>query len=109
MTNYLETEEATVFVHAVYFWLKRDMTSDETEAFEKGMRSLSAIHGVRHCFTGRPADTDRPIIDRTYDYALVVVFADRTDHDAYQNDKIHDAFRDNFGRFFLKVQIYDSE
>jgi len=98
-----------VFVHAVYFWLKRDMNSAALSAFEKGVQTLANIETVKHCFIGRPAGKDRPIVDRTYDFSLVVVFNSKSDHDIYQDHKIHDDFRDNFGKYFLKVQIYDSE
>ena len=98
-----------MFVHAVYFWLKRDMAAGELADFERGVKKLAEIETVKHCFVGKPANTDRPIIDRTYDFALVVVFDNQADHDVYQDHKIHDEFRDNCGKYFLKVQIYDSE
>ena len=98
-----------MFVHAVYFWLERDLNTEQIKQFEEGLESLKQIESVKYCFTGKPSATDRPIIDRTYDYALTVVFDNKEDHDIYREHKIHDVFRDNFSRFFLKVQIYDSE
>ena len=56
----------------------------------------------------RPDRKRREIIDRSYSYSLVVVFADRAAHDAYQEHAIHDRFRDDCGTFWRKVQIYDS-
>jgi hypothetical protein len=101
--------EDFVFVHAVYFWLKKGLSEKEHQAFENGVSTLKEIETVKHCFIGKPADTDRPVIDRSYDYALVVVFNNKADHDVYQVHHIHDVFRDNFSPYFLKVQIYDSE
>ncbi len=63
---------------------------------------------MEHGFVGVPADTDRPIIDRSYSYALVVMFRDAAGHDAYQVHPVHDRFREECAGFWRKVQIYDS-
>jgi hypothetical protein len=55
-----------------------------------------------------PADTDRPIIDRSYSYALILTFADKAAHDAYQVHPTHDKFRTECGHLWSRVQIYDS-
>jgi len=97
-----------MFVHAVYFWLKEDLSEADRRTFDEGIRSLTAIRSVVHGHVGVPADTDRPVIDRSYSYALVVMFEDAAGHDAYQEDPIHDRFRDGCARFWTRVQIYDS-
>jgi hypothetical protein len=97
-----------MFVHAVYFWLKDNLSASQQDAFLHGVKSLTAIKTVRQAFTGVPAATDRPIIDRTYSYALVAVFANQRDHDLYQTDPIHDRFRNDCGELWKKVVIYDS-
>ena len=96
-----------MFVHCVFFWLKDDLTPDEVRQFEAGARSLTTIGSVRHGFLGPPAATDRPIIDRSYSYGLVVVFDGKAEHDAYQEDPVHDRFRETCSGFWQKVQIYD--
>jgi len=95
------------FVHCVYFWLKRDLTKEQITSFEKGLERLSHIETVKRGFTGVPAPTDRAIIDRTYDYALILVFDNKEKHDTYQEHPVHDEFRNEFGDFWLKVTIYD--
>ena len=90
-----------MFVHAVYFWLKDGMTLEETARF-RGCES------VREMFIGVPAATSRPVIDRSYTFALVVMFDDLVGHDAYQEHPIHKAFVDTFGGYWTKLQIYDS-
>ena len=97
-----------MFVHAVYFWLKDDLTPPQTAAFLAGARSLTTIASVRQAHLGVPAPTDRPVIDRSYSHALVVIFETQEDHDRYQTDPIHDRFRDECGTFWKKVLIYDS-
>ena len=59
-------------------------------------------------FIGVPAATDRPVIDRSYTFALIVIFDDLAGHDAYQVHPIHGAFVDTFNTYWTKVQIYDS-
>ena len=97
-----------MFVHAVYFWLRDDLTPDERDRFDAGLEALRGIDGVRHDYLGVPAATDRPVIERGYSRALVLVFADQAAHDAYQVDPVHDWFRAECGRFWTAVRIYDS-
>ena len=97
-----------MFVHAVYFYLRDDLTAAEREKFAAGLRSLRGIDGVRHGYIGKPASTDRPVIERGYSASLILVFDDQDAHDAYQTDVVHDRFRAECGRFWKTVRIYDS-
>ena len=96
------------FVHSVYFWLRPDLSAQQREAFVRGLESLREIENVQHGWIGVPADTDRPIIDRSYSYALTLVFADDAAQEAYQVHPVHDRFRADFGDYWTRVQIYDS-
>ena len=97
-----------MFVHSVYFWLRDDLTPDQTRQFEEGVRALAAIETVRHGFVGTPAPTDRPIIDRSYSYALVLAFDESAGHDAYQVHPVHDRFRQECSPLWTRVLIYDA-
>jgi hypothetical protein len=97
-----------LFVHAVYFWLKDGLSNADKDAFVSGVTSLAAIESVRHGHVGVPADTNRPIIDRSYSYALVLFFDDKAAHDAYQTHPVHDRFREQCSTLWRKVLIYDS-
>ena len=97
-----------MFVHSVYFWLRPNLTAAEEQHFAAGLESLRAIHGVVHGYIGVPASTDRPVIERGYSRALVLIFADEQAHDAYQVHPVHDAFRSNCGAYWTSVRIYDS-
>ena len=97
-----------MFVHAVYFWLKPDLTTEERAAFERGVQSLTSVDAVHQGYLGVPAATNRPVIDRSYSRALVLVFPDKAAHDRYQIDPIHVRFVETCGTFWTRVQIYDS-
>ena len=97
-----------MFVHAVYFWLRPDLTPAERARFDAGVESLRTIEGVRHGYVGVPAPTDRPVIERGYSRALVAVFDDQAAHDAYQVHPVHDRFRDECGGLWTHVRIFDS-
>ena len=98
-----------MFVHAVYFWLRSDLTTAETGQMDRGLESLRGIDTVDHGYVGVPAATSRPVIERSYSRALIVIFADRAAHDAYQVHPTHDRFRDECGTFWTEVRIFDTE
>jgi hypothetical protein len=97
-----------MFVHSVYFWLRDSLTPAEDQRFTDGVESLLGIKGIVHGYIGVPAPTDRPVIDRSYSRALVLVFADEAAHDAYQVHPVHDRFRTECGGLWKTVRIYDS-
>lgn len=97
-----------MFIHSVYFWLRDDLPEEQRGMFVEQARALTSIETVRHGWLGVPAPTDRPIIDRSYSYALTLVFDDEAAQDVYQDHPIHDRFRDECGSFWTRVQIYDS-
>ena len=97
-----------MFVHSVYFWLKSDLTPAQEALFVERATALTTLPSVTHGWIGKPAATDRPVIDRTYSYGLVVVFEDEAGHDDYQVHPIHDAFRE-LHDMWTAVKIYDFE
>jgi hypothetical protein len=84
------------------------LTEEQSTTFWNGVRSLLKIESVRHGFVGTPASTDRPIIDRSYSCALLIICDDEHGHDLYQDHPIHDKFREECASFWSKVLIYDA-
>jgi hypothetical protein len=97
-----------MFVHAVYFWLRPDLTDDERARFAANLQTLATIPS-KGCYIGTPSSTDRPVIDRTYTWALVLLFADLAEHDAYQVHPVHQQFVAENKALWASVKIYDSE
>lgn len=96
-----------MFVHHVLFWLNEPDNEDARKAFEEAVEKLASIETVRYKHIGKPASTNREVIDTTYTYSLLVVFDDAEGHDIYQVHPIHDEFRAK-SHLWNKVQIYDS-
>ena len=96
-----------MFIHSVYFWLKPELTDEEMAAFAKGLRSLAAIESVKTIFIGRPAATDRPVVERGYTFALVVDLGDQAGHDTYAVHPEHLAFVERFKPDWTQINIYD--
>ena len=97
-----------MFIHSVYFWLRDDLTTTERQRFEDGIRSLVTIDGVERGYVGTPAATDRPVIERGYSHALVVIFPDERAHDAYQVHPVHDRFREQCAGYWSGIRIFDT-
>jgi hypothetical protein len=98
-----------MFVHHVFFWLKPSNTSEEVQKFEKSVSSLKEIKSVKLADIGKPAVTDRPVIDTTYSYSLLLVFDSLAAHDEYQVDPVHLQFVADCSALWDRVLIYDSE
>jgi hypothetical protein len=99
-----------VLVHQVYFWLKKDLTDAQKATFDKGLKSLLQIKTIKYGDVGKPgATTPRPVIDSSYDYALLTVFEDVKAHDSYQIDPIHEQFVKDCKEMWEKVVVYDAQ
>jgi Stress responsive A/B Barrel Domain len=97
-----------VLIHSVYFWFKPDAPVARVAEFEAGLRRLISIEQVQSAYVGKPEQTPpRPVIDQSYDWALVVHFNSLADHDAYQEHALHLEFLDQFANTWQQVRVYD--
>ena len=69
---------------------------------------IETVPGIRPSHIGSPADTDRPVIDSTYSYSLIVSFDSKKEHDIYQEHPLHKDFIAAAEDLWDKVQVYDS-
>ena len=96
-------------MHTVVFWLKN--TTPETiprEIADFYYRRITDVAGVEQVFTGRPAGTDREVVDSSYQVLSSLIFRDSAAQDAWQTDPVHDEFRERFGEHFARVVVYDN-
>ena len=98
-----------MFVHVVNFWLKKGLSQEEIRDFETQLLSLKKVEAIQDFNIGKPANTNGPIIDHSYDYCLLTTFLDRAGHDYYQTAPIHLEFIKNCAQYWDRVLVYDSE
>ena len=96
-----------MFIHSVYFWLTRPESTDDHDALRAGLESLRGVSAIQDVKLGQPADTRRPVIDHSYDFALLLTFADKAAHDVYQEHPVHLEFIAECQHLWSRVQIYD--
>ncbi len=98
-----------MLIHSVYFWLTPELTAEQLLAFEDGLKSLEPIETIKRLYIGTPIESDRPVVDSSYTFGLVVEFEDQTGLDAYQFHPIHQAFVVEFSPMWTQIKVYDFE
>ena len=94
-------------IHNVYFWLKESNDDQASAAFAQGLKQLSTDPLIQYSQFGQPADTQRDVVDNTYSYALVFVFADKAAHDRYQDGAFHHQFLADHMDKWDRVAVFD--
>ena len=95
------------FVHSAYFWFKEGTTAEEIDAFKASSERLREIETVRSFYAGPPADTDRPVIENSYDYAIVFLFKDLEAQEYYQQHPLHLELIEKHSEMWEKVMVTD--
>lgn len=97
------------FIHTAYFWFKDSVSQERIEAFYASAEKLREIDVVLALYTGKPANTTRSIVERSYDYAVVVHLKDLDAHDTYQSHPIHQQLLSDFSGLWEKIMVTDIE
>jgi hypothetical protein len=97
-------------IHTVFFWLKKDITTEQRATFESELIRLKEIKYLVHGFVGKPAATEkRPVTDHSFDYSLTLHFKNMEDHEHYQKDcPEHMRFVNTCKTFWERVLVYDT-
>ena len=103
-----KTMEDKNFIHHVYFWLKNAGSAEDTEKLIAGLKKLSNVKTIGSYHIGKPADTNREVIDRSYSVSWCLFFKNKADQDSYQTDPIHLKFVEECSSLWTKVIVYDS-
>lgn len=104
-----QTTPETGFFHTVFFWPCEGGDTEDAGRLAAGCRAhLSGIPGVLRLTVGRPAGTGREVVDSSYAVALLVEFPNEAAHDVYQDHPDHLRFIAECGRFWSRVQVYDT-
>jgi Stress responsive A/B Barrel Domain len=97
-----------LFVHHVYFWLKNPGSKEDLLKLLDGLQKLSSVKTIKMFHIGKPADTNRDVIERTYAVSWLLLFENKADQESYQEDPIHKKFIADCSSVWSKVIVYDS-
>ena len=97
-----------MFTHHVFFWLKNKISDADREDLLKGLQTLAAIEPQNLIHIGIKATTNRPVIDTSYDFSLLLIFNNLKEQESYQVHAVHQEFVKNCQHLWEKVTIYDS-
>jgi hypothetical protein len=96
------------FIHHVFFWLREPGNKKNEEDLIQGLRKLSTVKTIRNFHIGRPANTNRDVIERSYSISWCLFFDNPKDQDQYQTDPIHLDFVKECSHLWSKVIVHDS-
>ena len=102
------TASKNLFVHHVYFWLNSPDSADDLKKLVEGLRKVSKVKTIKMFHIGKPAGTNRDVIDVSYSVSWLLLFDNKADQDSYQTDPIHLKFIDECKDLWKKVVVYDS-
>ena len=102
------TASKNLFVHHVYFWLNNPESADDLKKLLEGLNKLSKVKTINMFHIGKPAGTNRDVIDGSYSVSWLLIFENRANQDSYQTDPIHLKFIEECKHLWKKVLVYDS-
>jgi hypothetical protein len=97
-----------MFIHHVFFWLKNPANDADLQQLKQGLEQLKSIPDIRMVHIGVPADTNRPVIERSYSMSWLLVFDTAAAQDVYQDHPIHHKFVADCSHLWERVVVYDS-
>lgn len=97
-----------MFIHHVYFWLKNPTSESDRQKLIEGLEKLSKVKTIKTFHIGKPADTNRDVIDTSYSISWMLIFEDKASEESYQVDPIHLNFVETCKDLWQKVVVYDS-
>jgi Stress responsive A/B Barrel Domain len=96
------------FIHHVYFWLKNPNNAADTAKLIEGLTKLAKVPEIKMHYIGKPATTNRSVIERTYAVSWLCFFENLAEEEVYQTHPIHLKFIEEYSHLWEKVIVYDS-
>ena len=100
--------ENGIFIHHVYFWLSNPNSEIDKQKLIEGLTKLSAVKTIREFYIGKPANTNREVIENSYSVSWLLFFDNPQNQDSYQVDPMHLKFVDECKHLWSKVVVFDS-
>jgi Stress responsive A/B Barrel Domain len=99
-----------MFSHIVVFWADPAQPDAADELVAVANRLLKNIPGVLQFHVGKMVPGERPVVEKSYQVALNLIFPDKQAEQAYQTHPQHLEFVEkHLRRQVKKVVIYDFE
>lgn len=105
-SNFMQLQN--IFIHHVFFWLKNPDSKEDLNALMAGLHKLSKAQTIQQFHIGKPAATNRAVIDSSYSVSWCLIFDNEEDQESYQVDPIHLTFVKECSHLWSKVVVYDS-
>lgn len=110
-TTITTTENTTgMLQHTVYFYLNDDVTDEQREEFESGLKQLLEIESIYKSELGIPGQTaSRDVTDHSFGYSIFTWFETLENYKIYDEHPVHLEFIDTYNPLWADVKVYDSE
>jgi len=94
--------------HVVIFWLKNPGDQAARRQIVETSKTFTEIPGVLEVRAGTVVPSERPIVDSSFDVAILMTFKDAASMTAYLDDPIHQkAMKDVLTPHVKKILVYD--
>ena len=97
-----------MFIHHVYFWLKNPSRKEDLDSLIEGLEKLTRIQTIKMFHIGKPAGTNRDVIENSYSVSWLLFFDNLDAEENYQTDPVHLNFVEECKHLWSKVVVYDS-
>jgi len=95
--------------HVVLVWLKNPGNEQDRQKLIDTSHTFEQIPGVLLVTAGKALPSTRPIVDSSFDVAVMILFSDEQSLKEYEDNPIHrQAVQDVLKPLSRKIQIYDS-
>lgn len=95
--------------HVVLFWLKRPGNAEDRKALAAAAEELRVIPGIKSLNVGTVLKSDRPVVDDSFDTALVVHFDSAASLNAYEVNPLHvKKINEVLKPLTRKIVVYDA-
>lgn len=95
-----------IFIHHVFFYLHQSDAA-HTQSLVEGLQRLGKAPIIKDFHIGFPANTQRDVVDNSYDVSWMVFFNNAEEQNAYQDDPIHLQFVQECSHLWKKVVVFD--
>ncbi len=100
--------ESNIFIHHVYFWLNNPDNAEDKDALIAGLQKVTKVTTIKTSHIGKPAGTNRDVVDRSYAISWLLTFSTKEDEASYQTDPIHLKFVEECKHLWKRVVVYDT-